>query len=343
VLEIRDESALETVAPTLRRVAETAPKRLFDGVKDGELKELGIDEQVLPIVRLLTTEAHLDALQNLLPSLQYDVLVALAAGMSAQNVWAEISKNLVDAAPPKKVDPDDLAAAIERTPGQVRLVEGPAELAAILEHPFAAWRVFLHPSQQKIAYRESYSGPVMAKVGPNLGVLDAGGKYELHRAVATLSMFKIPHVVVWDEDAVMQQAGTTKHREAECRDQAALDVLKAAAADPGSTFAGGVRLSGTVERWLGITEEKTGAWKSANLGASMTDAYADPVSDVPEKVEGLLGLLSGLFDNADLASLLARPEFRDALVSRRLGAPTVDLAAEVAGLPRAACLCRPNP
>ena len=40
-------------------------------------------------------------------------------------------------------------------------------------------------------------------LGPNVGVLDAFGKFELHRASATLSLFGIPHVVLWDEDAAM--------------------------------------------------------------------------------------------------------------------------------------------
>jgi putative ATP-dependent endonuclease of OLD family len=182
----------------------------------------------------------------------------------------------------------------------------------------------------------------LSRVGPNLGVLDAGGKYELHRAVATLSLFKIPHVVIWDEDAAMKPIGTSEHRQAECRDRAALDALRAAASDPTSAFMGGLRLAGTIERWLGITEEKTGAWKAANLGASMTNAYADSASTVPGRIDSLLEVIRALFDHADLSTFLSRPEFTGALLTRQLGNTAVDLAAEVANLPRPACVCRPT-
>ncbi|MDN3351883.1 UvrD-helicase domain-containing protein [Actinomadura sp. DC4] len=169
VLESRDESQLETLEPTLRKAAEIAPARLFDGFKDPDLKRLGIDEQVLPIIRLLTREAHLEALQHLLPTLQYDALLALASGMSIEEAWAEISKSLVDSTPPERVDPDDLGSAIARTPDQVTFVEGPDELTKMLDHPFDVWRVFLHPMQQKIARRESYSGPAMVSGGAGTG------------------------------------------------------------------------------------------------------------------------------------------------------------------------------
>jgi hypothetical protein len=169
VLESRDESQLQTIEPTLRKAAEVAPQRLFDGYKDADLKRLGIDEQILPIIRLLTREAHLEALQHFLPTLQYDALVALASGMSVEEAWAEISKSLVDSSPPERVDPEDLGTAITRTPGQVTFVEGPDELTKMLEHPFDVWRVFLHPMQQKIARRESYSAPAMVSGGAGTG------------------------------------------------------------------------------------------------------------------------------------------------------------------------------
>lgn len=170
VLETRNETQLQSMTGTLRMAADAAPDtRLFDHVKDSEFRSLGIDDQVLPIVRLLTREAHLDALQHLLPQLQYDVLVALASGMTAEDTWAEISKHLVDAAKPDSVEPDDLSTAIERTPDQVALVDGPEELAKILRPPFALWRIFLHPAQRRIAYRPSYPGSVMITGGAGTG------------------------------------------------------------------------------------------------------------------------------------------------------------------------------
>lgn len=169
VLESRDESQLETITPALRQAADAAPKRLFDGVNDADLNRLGVDTQIIPLVRLLTRDDHLEALQHVLPALQYDALVALASGMTVEDAWAEISKHLVDAVAPEEVDPEDLPAAIARTPDRVTLVEGPEELTKILAHPFDAWRIFLHPTQQRIARRESYGGSVMVTGGAGTG------------------------------------------------------------------------------------------------------------------------------------------------------------------------------
>ena len=169
VLEMRDETQLQNMTGTLRLAAEATPARLFDHVKDSDFRTLGIDEQVLPIVRLLTREAHLDALQHMLPTLQYDVLVAVASGMSVEETWGEVSKHLVNAAKPDRVEPDDLSTAIGRTPDQVALVSGPEELEKLLRPPFALWRIFLHPMQRRIAYHDPYPGSVMITGGAGTG------------------------------------------------------------------------------------------------------------------------------------------------------------------------------
>lgn len=169
VLESRDDLQLEMMAPALRRAADGNDRRLFDSVSDADFKRLGIDEDILPLVRLLTREDHLEALQRLLPSVQYDALLALACGMTVEEAWAEVSKHLIEPSPPEHVDPNDLAAAMARTPERVVLVRGPEELTRILAHPFDVWRVFLHPQQRRIAYRPSYNGPAMVTGGAGTG------------------------------------------------------------------------------------------------------------------------------------------------------------------------------
>ena len=48
-------------------------------------------------------------------------------------------------------------------------MSGAEELRLILAHPFAAWRMFLHPSQREIAYQPSYAGPAQVTGGPGTG------------------------------------------------------------------------------------------------------------------------------------------------------------------------------
>nr|MDT0659100.1 AAA family ATPase [Micromonospora sp. DSM 115978] len=179
VLEVRNQQALDGIEPALRQAAGQSPQLLFDRVNDADLIRLGIDADVLPVVRLLASEAHLTALANLLPAPQYDALTGLAAGLTPEQVWEEVSAQLPTGTPPETVDTDDIAAAVARTPDRFVLVSGPAELAQILAHPFDAWRIFLHPAQREIAYRPSYAGPALVTGGAGTGKTVTA----LHRAV----------------------------------------------------------------------------------------------------------------------------------------------------------------
>lgn len=163
-VEVWDAGTVEQLTPGLEAAAETAERRLFDGVSNANLRRLGIDEKVLPLVRLLTDEGHLDALQSLLPEQQYDVLAGLAAGMSVEEVWREITAD----EPVGEVDPGDMRAAMARAQGRVVLVSGPEELMEVLRYPFALWRVFLHPTQKRVASRH-YSGPARVTGGAGTG------------------------------------------------------------------------------------------------------------------------------------------------------------------------------
>jgi hypothetical protein len=156
VLEVRDEEALQHVEPSLQAAAATE-------------EDLGIDAQILPLVRLLSRETHLEALQPMLPDAQYAALYALACGMTVEEAWAEVAQLLPAEAAPEPVDADDLVSAMERSPGQVAFVSGQEELQRILAYPFAAWRTYLHPSQHKIARRAAYSGPAQVTGGAGTG------------------------------------------------------------------------------------------------------------------------------------------------------------------------------
>jgi hypothetical protein len=172
VLEIRDEEALQAHASNGRTpVADAATAApLFAQVSDVDLKRLGVDDAVIRVVRPLTAEEHLEALQPFLPEVQYTALYALACGMTVDEAWDQICQYLpAPTASPPSVDATDLVSAMERTPGQVTPVSGPAELKQILAYPFVAWRTFLHPAQRAIALRESYAGPAQVTGGAGTG------------------------------------------------------------------------------------------------------------------------------------------------------------------------------
>ncbi|MEU1289308.1 UvrD-helicase domain-containing protein [Kitasatospora sp. NPDC005856] len=170
-VEIRNDVALERASRSLKALAADEPRRLFADRSDKVLRSLGVDEEILPIIRLLPDEAHLEALHRVLPEQQFDVLVGLASGMEPAEIDREIVQAYARAAAPASVEhsADGLVSAMARARGRVALVSGPDELLEILERPFDAWRIFLHPAQYRVAYRESYNGPARVTGGPGTG------------------------------------------------------------------------------------------------------------------------------------------------------------------------------
>jgi superfamily I DNA/RNA helicase len=169
VLEVYDQETIERLEASLRTGAAPEDERLYADITNADLIRLGVDPQILPLVRLLRSEADLESLQTALPEAQYTALYALACGMTVEQARSEIAQLITADAPPDQVDPYDLNFAIEHTPGELALISGRDELQGLLAHPFAAWRIFLHPSQRKIAYRPSYSGPAQVTGGPGTG------------------------------------------------------------------------------------------------------------------------------------------------------------------------------
>ncbi|MFF4387848.1 UvrD-helicase domain-containing protein [Streptomyces sp. NPDC001552] len=167
-LEVRNVVAIEQLTPALEKAAADAPSLLFAGYSDTVLRDLGIDEQVLRAVRTIIDKPQLEAFGTLLPEDQFEALQYLAEGFTPDEVYRDV----VAVRRPSNVDPDpdeSLAIVIANTTSRITLVTGPDELTDILEKPFAAWRVFLHPSQRRVAYRMSYSGPVQVTGGPGTG------------------------------------------------------------------------------------------------------------------------------------------------------------------------------
>ncbi len=165
VVEVRNETALEQIQPALELAASKTGPKLLARVSDADLARLGIDSNTMVIARLLSTEAELTAMEKMIPEAQYNALFGPACGQTPEEVWAEVSQY----APSEPVDTGNVVKAMERTSDRVVFVESNDELERILEHPFAAWRIFLHPAQRKIAYAPRYAGPAQVTGGAGTG------------------------------------------------------------------------------------------------------------------------------------------------------------------------------
>ncbi|MFB4195353.1 UvrD-helicase domain-containing protein [Streptomyces carpaticus] len=168
-VEIRDIGRLEELTPAVEGLAAGAPATaLFAEFSDKELRSLGIDDDTLRRARTLTSMEQLDAFAPVLPPDQSEVLMYLATGWTVKEVWKDIVAHRA-VAEDVPLEPGDFESAIRRTSSRIALVTAPEELSAILDQPFSAWRVFLHPTQHRIAYRSGYSGPAQISGGPGTG------------------------------------------------------------------------------------------------------------------------------------------------------------------------------
>ncbi|MEU8641854.1 UvrD-helicase domain-containing protein [Streptomyces sp. NPDC048674] len=175
-LAVVGDSALRRVGITLTPAEpeeqapkpETAPEpepaapALLSAYDAGQLRGLGVAEQLIDLALTVTTSAELDQLVESAPLLSKDILYGLAAGMDIDEVRNEITAPVkLDQQP----DPDDFATAFSRT--KVTTVDD-AVRAVIEEGDFRAWKVFLHPTQERIVHRH-YNGPARVSGGPGTG------------------------------------------------------------------------------------------------------------------------------------------------------------------------------
>jgi hypothetical protein len=164
---------VEEQAPALERIqrAEPAPASvvpaappLFTTLDDRELMSLGVPQELLEAVRSVASDAELDAMQDRLPVEAYEGLFLFAAGDTVSQVLMA-RESRVD----NVVDTEDFATALTTPESKSRFVVVDDEnLAAILNAPLVQWRIFLHPSQRKLA-EGNRTGPVRVLGGAGTG------------------------------------------------------------------------------------------------------------------------------------------------------------------------------
>jgi len=163
-----DVGSIQIYAVEAAPVSDTAsvpetPAGLFAGLKDREIRRLGVPDEMLAAVRGVTSDADLEALEKLLPDEAFEALFLFAAGESYEKI-------LSDQTVPAAVDPGDFGAALERdaTKRHFVVLTDDSDLEALMAAPLERWRVFLHPSQRKLIERD-WAGPVKVTGGAGTG------------------------------------------------------------------------------------------------------------------------------------------------------------------------------
>ena len=157
--------SVEAHLPGLAVMPASKKSPLFSLLSDQELLSIGTPEGLLTQVRCINSESELDALQGLLPVEAYEGLFLIAAGDSVSEVLVS-RETRVD----RPIDTTDFATAIETAESQSRFVVVVDEetMAAMLNSPLSQWRVFLHPTQRKLAQGDR-SGPMRVLGGAGTG------------------------------------------------------------------------------------------------------------------------------------------------------------------------------
>lgn len=158
------------VAPKVKSPAAPAPtladqsKPYAQGVSNHDLMALGIPPDLLERIKVVGSEAELDALQSALPVEAYEALFLLAAGDTAEQIL-NARETRVD----RQIDTTNFEAALQTPESQSRFVVVDDEaMVSIMNAPLTQWRVFLHPTQHKLASGDR-SGPVRVLGGAGTG------------------------------------------------------------------------------------------------------------------------------------------------------------------------------
>lgn len=169
IIEVIDIPAVEARALSTTAPDPPAAPALFDSIDNTTLQQLGINPELVPVIRRLHTEAELLAMSDLLPDAQADALLLLADGKSPEEVWADIvaSYDLGNS----DSEPTNIESVAERPANRANFVvtTTDADLVELLTGTFEAWRTFLHPAQRALAERPKFSGPAKVTGGAGTG------------------------------------------------------------------------------------------------------------------------------------------------------------------------------
>ncbi|HWL55739.1 MAG TPA: UvrD-helicase domain-containing protein [Paracoccus sp. (in: a-proteobacteria)] len=164
---------IEEVDAVIEPVAtpDISAPRLFDEMTDARLRALGVPEEELTAVRQIPTIEALEGAEDRFDPLTYQILYAVAAGYADEEIQALTGVGAEpDAEPPQPAAELTFGKLIETEQSRqtIFIPESEAELRRVFEEGLEGWRVFLHPEQRKIAYRD-YNGPVLVRGGAGTG------------------------------------------------------------------------------------------------------------------------------------------------------------------------------
>jgi superfamily I DNA/RNA helicase len=170
-IRIVEEVDTETAPASTKHGIHTAETpALFAGISDDRLLSLGVIADELPKVRQLRDQADLDTEEDAFDTTTFDILIALAAGYSDQEIRAIIgaTRPQEEDIPAKAEATFSAIVASDESRQRIFIPENEDELRRFFEGNLEGWRVFLHRDQRRVAYRD-YNGPALVRGGAGTG------------------------------------------------------------------------------------------------------------------------------------------------------------------------------
>jgi hypothetical protein len=135
-----------------------SPKALFHLLKDSDLKAIGATEQLIPLIRSFMSVDDLHGAKSNLPADVFEYLFYSSEGIPIGEILEDI------AAGKEEKNPMQSSNALKHA----FIVTDDRQLEEILRGDFEKWKIFLHPSQRTLAYRD-FNGPVKVTGGAGTG------------------------------------------------------------------------------------------------------------------------------------------------------------------------------
>lgn len=153
----------EVVPPKSNKSNRTG---LLDSFDDALLLSFGVPEVLLPAVRAVKKSEELVSLTSHLPAEAAEAVIWLSEGLPPDEVRQAVSTSTKK----ENVDTEDLAKALEHPDSRRRFVtiRSDDELTSILDAPLEKWRIFLHPSQERLVTK-TFNGPAKVIGGAGTG------------------------------------------------------------------------------------------------------------------------------------------------------------------------------
>ena len=131
----------------------------FSTFSSEQLLKIGVPESYIDTVKSFNDIDDLEKYQTLLPVDTFDNLFYLLDGISIQSIIEEIEEG---------INKDDNSGISVNSQRNFVLVENADKLDELLSGDFAKWKIFLHPSQNIVAY-SNFKGSVKVSGGAGTG------------------------------------------------------------------------------------------------------------------------------------------------------------------------------